>query len=120
MNVRLWGNGFLNREKEEKISPVKGLEGGMEELYGIRDWRYRQTEEKAPLRKQRMGDSAGRSGLPSKVYGMRPSDHDCTEAGGKKYKGFEKKALKKGFFYATINNRDILNCPVLGRISLFP
>ena len=34
-----------------------------------------------------MGDLTGRSGFPSEMYGLRPSDYDCQTAGREEYPG---------------------------------
>ena len=55
-----------------------------------------------------MGDPAGRGGLPAEMYGLRASDYDCPEAGGKKHPRTAKKYLKSLYFYDKIDRCDIL------------
>ena len=38
-----------------------------------------------------MGDSPGRSGFPTEMHRLWTPDHDCKEAGRKKYERTEKK-----------------------------
>ena len=64
-----------------------------------------------------MGDTKGWSRFPTKMYGMRTSDHDRPQIGRKKYKRFEEKGLKSGILYDIVDNRDtIFFCPFKGGI----
>ena len=63
-----------------------------------------------------MGNIAGWRRFSSEMHVKRTSDYGRAQTGGKKYKRFAKKALKKGFFYVIINIRDILTARIRAAI----
>lgn len=48
-------------------------------------------KKKSTMRELRVGDSPGRSGFPTEMHRLWTPDHDCKEAGRKKYERTEKK-----------------------------
>ena len=54
------------------------------------------------MRKSGVGDSPGRSGFPSQMYGLRAPDYGAKKIGRKKYKTNYKKGLKQQILYGTI------------------
>ena len=55
-----------------------------------------------------MGDSPGRSGFPSQMYGLRAPDYGAKKIGRKKYKTNYKKGLKQLMRYGIMSNCDML------------
>ena len=60
------------------------------------------------MRKSGVGDSPGRSGFPSQMYGLRAPDYGAKKIGRKKYKTNYKKGLKQQVLYGIIRNCDML------------
>ena len=69
---------------------------------GYSNRRCGRIEKAASLRQQGVGNPACGRGFQTEMYGVRPSDYDLPEAGGKKYEGFEEKGLKQSADYGNI------------------
>jgi hypothetical protein len=55
-----------------------------------------------------VGDSPGRSGFSSQMYGVWAPDYGAKKIGRKKYKTNYKKGLKQQILYGIIRNCDML------------
>ena len=96
-----------NESNEKRFSAMDRCKTFIGDSNGLSDRRYCKTEKTPPMRQSGMGDSAGGSGFPVKVRGLRAPGYGSAETRGKKHTRTAKKSLKIKGIYAIVLFCDI-------------